>query len=234
MTSLTYLETKELIAAASGQITLPGYTGGTTDAAYLKSYLVPLMTSYYAVDASVFETSTMASTTLIRDFLNRALRFHESTVARDSLDALGETIAPSFKDVASLLRYPATGQCGEHNWQLYQIYKAFGFDAAWVGSVNGVGEFTIGHVQALVKVSEVDGWIAQDSYENYLFTSADGQVLSYEDARVLAATDIQDLKFDALDSYLEYSATGIVRPVTPENQAIILDAVFTLQYNVEY
>jgi Ca2+-binding RTX toxin-like protein len=231
---LTYSDAKAIIASAPQiQIVLPEYLGGTADNAYLKSYVTSLMCEYYGISDEVFAEATVASTTLIRDFLNRALLYQDNRTSRASLDADGLMIAPAIEDVASLLRYPAVGQCGNHNLQLYQIYRAFGFDTAWVDSVNSVGPYTYSHATTIVRVEDLGKWIVQDSYENFLFVDEHGEVLSYEESRILASEQ-SGPTFGGLDSFLDYPYTGEGRPITVVNQELMGQAIFSLPYNLVY
>ncbi|MDP5280669.1 calcium-binding protein [Sphingomonas sp. DG1-23] len=232
----SYADVRAIIAALpNSQVDLPDYAGGIADTAYLKTYVTELLTDIYDVPASVFDHATVASTTLIRDFLNRALLFQDDRVARVTLDDLGLTISAAFDDVASLLRYPAAGSCGDHNFQLYQIFKAFGFDCAWIDSVDDItGAYLTSHATTLVMVEDLDKWIVQDSYENFLFRGQDGAFLSFEEARIAAASDRDNVVFDGLLSYLEYPELGYGRNITAENQIVVADDLFSIPRSTVY
>ena len=72
--ALTYADAKQTAEAASqAPLVLPAYTGSATDLSYLKSYVLNAVEQLYGVSASVFDTATLYSTSLLRDFVNRAI-----------------------------------------------------------------------------------------------------------------------------------------------------------------
>jgi len=231
--SLTYDDALAQIDAVSGQkITLPSYTGGQTDLNYLRDYVTEIVTEFYGSVASDFLVATEYSTTILRDFLNRAIFYPNTMPARVDVDSL----YPQYEDVAGLLRYPAGDQCGGVSFQLYQVYRAFGYDAAYLGAIDGpvgiedsVGTYTTAHVTTVVDIPELNKWIIQDSYCNYTLRDQAGNLLSIQEARELAATDQSAIVVDGIDQYLHWRTDGFVSTITPGDEEIIRDSLLTLQ-----
>ena len=70
----TYDDAKSTIfAAAQGEFVLSAYTGGMSDLAYLRQWVVDQVSQIYGVDASIFDQPTLYSTCILRDFVHRAL-----------------------------------------------------------------------------------------------------------------------------------------------------------------
>lgn len=214
----TYEEAAALAAAApDGEITLAPYTGGLGDLAYLRAYVLDAVVDFYGVDAAAFDTATLFSTTLLRDWAHRAMA---QAIGRDyfeDLQAAGLTVSPLLQDVGAAFRYPATGQCGFFSWQLYNIYRAFGYDTTRLDTVNGevgefgVGEFAFNNSHSLVEVfcTDLDKFIVQDSMFNFLVRDDKGNPLSFYEARLFRFGEGGALDFDHLDIYTYYRNTGV-------------------------
>jgi hypothetical protein len=231
--SLTYDDAIAEINAVSGQkITLPTYTGGQYDLNYLHDYVLNIVEDFYGAPASEFATATEYSTTILRDFLNRAIYYQNVMPARANVT----DIYPQYEDVAGLLRYPAGDQCGGTAFQMMQIYRSFGYQAAYVGALDGpvgtqgtAGAYTAGHVTTVVDIPSLDKWIVQDSYCNYTLRDQSGDLLSLQEARELAAQDPDSVVVDGIDQYLHWRTEGFVSTITPGDEAIIRSCLLTLQ-----
>lgn len=231
--ALTYADAVVAIEGApDAPFSLPAYTGGQYDLDYLRSYVLNLVQSVYGAPANEFDAATEYSTTILRDFLNRAIFFQASMPARANVTS----IYPQYEDVAGLLRYPAGDSCGGVAFQLYQIYRAFGYDSAYVGTIDGgIGlagtptGYNGSHVTTTVCLDGSNQWIVQDAYCNYTLRDSQGQMISLGQAREIATHDPDGVIVDGLDQFLYYRLDGGVSPIRAADEAAIRDSLFSLQ-----
>ena len=134
---------RQIVNAASLQpFVLPSYTGSTTDFAYLKDWVLGQVTSIYGVSASTFDEASVLSTSILRDFVHRAIQ--ETTAPdRSASDFPGFL---GWNDVAFEFRYPAHGLCGEVATQEWMVFRAFGYQTNEISSIDG----TVGCVSTVV------------------------------------------------------------------------------------
>jgi hypothetical protein len=176
----TYEDASAVVAAASPEpFSLTPYAGSMTDLAYLRQWTLEQVNAIYGVSADAFDTPTVYSTTILRDFVHRALYQIEPSVP--TIDELG----PAFlvwDEVAIAFRYPAQGLCGLMALQMWDVFRAFGYDTRRVDSINGDvgastfvdpvnGTYTQSHVTTEVYVTDLDKWIVQDATFDFLFTN---------------------------------------------------------------
>lgn len=206
-------------AASTAEFVLPAYTGSTTDLAYLKQWVIEQATDIYGVAASVFDTATVYSTTILRDFVHRALyqvsdpNFIEDIAATPEFEG--------WDDVARAFRYPAYGLCETMAWQLWEVYRAFGYHAADITTINGdVNSYTDSHVTTQVYVTDLQKFIVQDATYNFLYRNQADDILSFYEARTLASTG-QNLEFDGLTNYRFY----LEGTIEPELNTVLQDYI---------
>jgi Ca2+-binding RTX toxin-like protein len=199
-------------AAPAGQFTLPNYSGPTNDLGYLKDWVLGLVTEIYGVDAGLFDTSTVVSTTILRDFVHRALYQVETPMnyteiyARPDLD---------YDDVAYPFRFDLRGLCGDMAWQLFSVFRAFGYQTTAIHTINGpFGTWTDSHATSQVYVSDLDKYVIQDATFNFIYRDNAGEMLSFEEARIanLAGT----LVFDGFADYRYYAENLVPTAELPQ------------------
>ncbi len=197
-------------AAPQSVITLPTYTGGPSDLGYLKSYVLAQVTARYGVSASTFNNATLLSTSLLRDFVHRAIYDHPTEETYDQLFAAGEA-SNYLSDVGAFFRQPNWLACGEVSWLLHEIYEAFGYQSASYGVINGdygtgtPTSYTGGHVRVEVYLTDTGQWIDQDPTYNVLMTDNNGNPLSYSQAQYLEYTNPSDLILNETGIYTNVS-----------------------------
>lgn len=178
-----------IAAAAATPITRPAYEGEAGDFAYLKDYVLDLVTVRYGVAESLFSTPTVASTMILRDFVHRALYDHPSLPAYTDLVQAGASDA--ITDVGGLFRVTAWSTCGYMAWQLHNVFLSLDYESSLVWVINGEEgrntPFAFNDSHATVEVSTLDdGWVVQDATMNMAFVeSATGDVLSMREAMLL-------------------------------------------------
>ncbi|HET9902907.1 MAG TPA: hypothetical protein VFQ27_04320 [Xanthobacteraceae bacterium] len=186
-------------AAPDGELNLPEYTGAPGDLNYLRSYVLDAVTALYGVDESVFDQATLLSTSILRDFLHRAIYDHPSLVAYSQMFAND----PYWfeRDVGGLFRLEGFALCGEIAWQLQNIYQAFGFESSLFWTFNGEDgtgtpySYSDGHVRVEVRLEDLDKFIVQDPTYNFLMTDAGDTPLSFREAQFLNLTMPANLQF---------------------------------------
>lgn len=218
----TYEDARTVCAAASDEeFLLPNYDGGPGDYNYLKSYVLGLVTDIYGVPADIFSTATIFSTSLLRDFVHRAI--YQSTTHEyiDDIAARGGLLVPQTEDVATALRYPAWGLCGLLAWQEFQVFRAFGYDTNLLAFINNdIGAFTDSHTTTEVFCEDLNRYIVQDATFNFVFEDASGNALTWNEARTVA-NDGGDLIFDSFEIYTYYRSSGQhMTAVSPELQSL--------------
>ncbi|MBN8964345.1 MAG: hypothetical protein J0H89_02960 [Rhizobiales bacterium] len=188
-------------AAPAGEIVLPEYQGLSGDLDYLRTYVLAAVTARYNVDASVFDTANLLSTTILRDFLHRAVYDHPDLQTYQDLHPDNQFAYQT--DVGALFREEQFVQCGIISWQLQNIYQSLGYDSVLYNTINGedglgtVDSYNDGHVRVEVKLDDYDKWITQDATYNWLFQDATtGAPLSYREAQILDFTDSSNLIVD--------------------------------------
>jgi Ca2+-binding RTX toxin-like protein len=197
-------------AATAAEFVLPEYTGSTTDLAYLKTWVLGQVTSIYGVSADVFDEATVFSTTILRDFVHRALY---QTSTPEFLEDIAQS--PEFAgwgDVALAFRYPAHGLCAMMAWQMWEVYRAFGYYSDEITTINGeVDSYTDSHVTTQVYVTDLQKFIVQDATFNFVYRNEDGDILSFYEARALVHTG-GTLEFDGFTNYRSYIYGTIESP----------------------
>jgi Ca2+-binding RTX toxin-like protein len=189
-------------AASTAEFILPEYLGSTSDLAYLKDWVLDQVTSIYGVTASVFDTATVYSTSILRDFVHRALY---QTMDPNFIEDITPTSEfAGWNDVALGFRYPAYGLCGFMAWQMWEVYRAFGYDTHDISTINeDVTTYTDGHVTTQVWVTDLQQYIIQDATFNFIYRDEDGNILSFYEARDLVQTG-GTLEFDGFTNYRSY------------------------------
>lgn len=217
----TYEDARALVDAVStSEFDLTPYTGGPTDIAYLKNWVLDEVTSIYGVAASVFDTATVYSTSILRDFVNRAVYENSDATYIDILAANGDLIVPQTADVATAFRYPAWGLCGLLAYQEYQVFNAFGYRTTLIADINGefgTGDqdsFTDSHVTTEVYVDDLHRSIVQDATYNLLFEDASGNPLSWIEAQAAALGGSLQLDNFTMYTYWQsaHQGTSVVPP----------------------
>jgi hypothetical protein len=189
--ALTYDDARNVaLSASQAELDLPAYTGSTTDLGYLKNWVLNEVTSIYGVAANVFNEATIFSTSILRDFVHRALYETTDHPFLSDLAANDQLVAPSTYDVATGFRYPSYGECGLMAWQEYQVFTAFGYQSNILAVINGdMGvqgapySFTDGHATTEVYLSDYSKYIIQDATFNFLFEDQNGNPLSWMETR---------------------------------------------------
>ncbi|MBN8957796.1 MAG: hypothetical protein J0H17_14675 [Rhizobiales bacterium] len=189
-------------AAPAGEIVLPEYEGLPGDLDYLRNYVLAAVTARYNVDASVFDTANLLSTTILRDFLHRAVYDHPDLPIYQDVHP-GDDQYAYQTDVGALFREKVFVQCGIISWQLQNIYQSLGYESTLYNTFNGedglgtADSYNDGHVRVEVYLDDYDKLITQDATYNWLFVDADtGQPLSYREAQIINFTDAPDLIVD--------------------------------------
>lgn len=189
-------------AAPAGEIILPTYQGLPGDLDYLRNYVLAAVTARYNVDASVFDTANLLSTTILRDFLHRAVYDRDDLPIYQDVHPGDDQFAYQT-DVGALFREDVWVQCGIIAWQLQNIYEAFGYQSSVYWAFNGEDgagtpySYTDGHVRVDVHLDDYDKYVTQDATYNWLFVDANtDQPLSYREAQILNHNDPSALLFD--------------------------------------
>lgn len=205
-------------AAPNTEINLPAYVGAKGDLDYLKSYVLSAVVDRYGVDPSVFDTATLLSTTILRDFVHRAIYMHPDL---ENYDTTAPDPFSYQSDVGGLFREGGWYQCGEISWQLQNIYQSLGYQSAVVWAFNGEDgdgtpySYNDGHVRVDVYLNDYGKYVTQDVTYNWLFTNGDtGAPLSYHEAQALNFVDTSKLVFDdtGINTYYGYAlnAPGVL------------------------
>ncbi|NJO35898.1 MAG: hypothetical protein HC869_25260 [Rhodospirillales bacterium] len=190
MAADSYEDARTIAAAASpNQFILQPYTGTTNDLSYLRNWVLNHVTAIYSVSADVFDTATVYSTSILRDFVHRALYqiAASGAPARPPNDISIISTTPQFlvwEDVALGFRYPAYGLCDLLAWQLWEVYRSFGYQTNDIATYNDAfGLSTDSHVTTQVYVSDIDKYIVQDATYNFIYRDADESILSFYEAQ---------------------------------------------------
>jgi hypothetical protein len=201
----TLADARETIAAAGKvDITLGHYFGGAQDLSYLHAYVVKEACKLYDVPASIFKNATLYSTTLLRDFVHRALFGNEHSGYFKNFG-----FHPDIQDVAAGLRYPASESCGLMGYQLWRVYQSFGYEAERINSIEGdIGRAIATHVTTQVFLKDLGKYAIQDSTFNCLFTNGSGVPLSYTELRSANARHEQ-VELEHTPVYLRWREWGL-------------------------
>jgi len=206
-----YILACDLIKSKTDQVVFSTpYMGGISDYSYLKSFIQQEASAYYGVDPSVFDTATVESTTLLRDFVHKIVYYNDSYQTYfDSL--LYQTTLPQDTDIAVLLRNPMWGACGEICTQLDNIYQAFGYTTRYVGYDNNEYQsYDDGHVRLEVLDSETGRMIVQDPTYNLAYVGPDGQLMDFQSMvkEAVDGTYLNDTYLLGGSIYTVYSING--------------------------
>ena len=213
---LTHEDARAVIEAASkDELNLPSYRGGSSDLSYLRSYVATNAAKLYGVSASVFNSPTLYSTSLLRDFVHRAVYHNDSTTKHDDLVANGQA-ASMENDVAAALRYPAYGICGLLGWQMFTVFEAFGYDARRLAANDGAMPRSVaqsdlyvsGHVITEVYLRDLGKFALQDATYNAIYTDESGVPLSLAEVQYEKYIAKRDITFDYTSSYVNYQHWG--------------------------
>jgi hypothetical protein len=186
---LTYADAKAVAEAApSAPLNLPAYTGSATDLTYLHNYVLNAITQLYGVSASVFDTPTLYSTSLLRDFVHRAIYDNAKAPPGGVSDAPLNDYA---QDVGVLFRDPGEVACGLASWQFFAVCEALGYQVSRIGTLNGdyslsssdPDAFFDAHVTTQVYLDDLGTSIIQDATFNFAAQDSNGNFLSYEGIR---------------------------------------------------
>ncbi len=225
MATTTHQDAQRLIDAASKAdwTFLPEYKGSKTDLNYLRNYVIKNVADVYDVSASLLKTPTVFSTTLIRDFVHRAIYGNSTSEKYADLKNQPGFDADFRNDVAGALRYPASDSCGLMGYQLFRVFESLGFETVRVGAVEGdlVGgvkgqwgiystgkNFADAHVTTQVFVKDLNKFIIQDSTFNLMFTDRSGTPLSLNELRDQQFARSPAYKIAHDDSYLHFRENG--------------------------
>lgn len=203
------------LAAPSTAPPLPTYQGSTTDLAYLRDYVVANAAAFYGVEESLFDSATEGSTTLMRDWLHRALYQPTGLPYFTQLQADGEVIASLMNDVGALLRYPAYELCGGMAWQFFRICNALGWDANWYdivnGEIDGTGKYTNSHVTVEIYLNDLGKYVITDPTYNFRAVNRDGTPLNFVEIRQQQYDGDPDVAYETFgvfhfDNSIKYNA----------------------------
>lgn len=226
----TYELARQIVdAAPTTQFALTDYTGGTQDLAYLKQWVLDQVTEIYGVDPTVFDAASLVSTSILRDFVHRAL--YQTTTPDDIYDIAMRPEFLGWGDVALGFRYPAFGLCGFMSWQMYQVYRAFGYKTSEISTTNpNDPTWRDGHVFTEVYVEDLGKSIVQDATFNFIYRDDADAILSFTEARDILATG-GHIEFDCFTYYRWYEQYGTSWPQLDErNQNYIRDNYLKLVY----
>lgn len=188
--------------ASTAEFVLPEYTGATTDLAYLRNWVLGQVTAIYGVAASVFDEATVYSTSILRDFVHRAL--YQTMDPNFQEDIIVSPEFAGWGDVALAFRYPAYGLCSMMAWQEWEVFRAFGYQTDEIATINGeADDYTDSHVTTQVYVTDLQKYIIQDATFNFIYRDEDGNILSFWEARELVNTG-EVLEFDGFTNWRSY------------------------------
>jgi Ca2+-binding RTX toxin-like protein len=210
---MAYLTYEDARAAAEraphGDWDLPTYRGSKTDLSYLKNYVIANAAAMYDVPTSVFKTATVFSTTLVRDFIHRAVYSNTDSGYYKDLN-----LPPMRTDVAAALRYPASDSCGLMGYQLWKAYQALGYEATRYDGLDGdylspksQWSYKLSHVITEVYLQDLGKYALQCSTFNAMFTDKSGTLLSSQELRAAHANG--DFNIEHTDVYLRYREWGL-------------------------
>jgi Ca2+-binding RTX toxin-like protein len=213
------------LSASAAPFVHPAYVGGTADLGYLRDWVLDQVVAIYGGSASDFDLPTLYSTTILRDFVHRALYQIEPSVP--TLTDIG----PAFLgwEVASGFRYPVQGSCGLLAWQMWEVFRAFGYDTRQVDSIDGdvgsnlatnpdTGTYSDSHVSSEVYVVDLDKWVVQDATYNFLYKDTQGDFLSWYEARAQIYQGFI-LEFVGFHDYQSFQVVGSYsEQITPSQQ----------------
>jgi hypothetical protein len=220
------------MSASQAPFVLPEYTGDSTDLNYLKNWVLDQVETIYNVSGNVFDQATIYSTSILRDFVHRALYQETGREDISQITADGDLQYPQTQDVATAFRYPAYGLCGLMAWQEYQVFRAFGYQARDISTLNNnVDVYSDSHVTTEVYLNDLNKYIIQDATFNFLLQDNRGNYLSYDDAR----EDIYDggpgLAFNSFNNYRSYFTTLTYEPTTSTSlQNLFNESYFKVPY----
>lgn len=206
---LTYEDARATVMAADqGEFTLPNYTGGEFDLSYLKNWVLGQVETIYDVTADAFNEATIYSTSILRDFVHRALYQETGREDISDISANEDLLYPQTLDVATAFRYPAYGLCGLMAWQEYQVFRAFGYQAHDIATLNSnTDAYTDSHVTTEVYLTDLDKFIVQDATFNFILEDNDNNPLSYFESRSELFSGDGALTFDSFNNYRDYPTT---------------------------
>jgi Ca2+-binding RTX toxin-like protein len=209
MPNYTFQDARNVIANADGALfqSLSNYTGGASNLTYLRDYVKNEVARIYDIDKSLLNEATMFSTTLLRDFIHRAIYENLDSTTYAELRADGVALPAMRTDVAAALRYPASDSCALMGYQLFRVYEALGYDSQQVSAVEGdlTGgvpgqwrQFATGvnfdnsHSTTQVFVKDLGKYVIQDSTFNLLFADRNGVPLSMHELRLHQMRELQN------------------------------------------
>jgi Ca2+-binding RTX toxin-like protein len=202
---LSYEDAQAAAFSASAEpFVHPAYSGGTSDLGYLREWVLNQVVAIYGGSASDFDQATIYSTTILRDFVHRALYQIDSSVPTH------EDLGSAFLgwEVASGFRYPVQGACGLLAWQLWEVFRAFGFETRKVDSIDGdIDAYGGSHVSSEVYIPSLSKWVVQDATYNFLYLDNEGNFLSWYEARE-AVYEGFTLSFVGFHDYRSYQFSG--------------------------
>ena len=187
------------------------YTGSATDVDYLRAYFVSEITSYYGVDATIFDSGSITATTLVRDFIHKLVYFHDELQGYSSLVSAGQAL-PLNLDIAPLLRHTSWALCGEISWQTFHVYRALGYECRLIDTLNGaIDNFNDSHVFIEVRDPVTGRYFIQDPTYNAAHVALDGVLLGAQALRELVLDHPGEQLSHTIGGtvYTYYHATGV-------------------------
>lgn len=190
-------------AAPEAQFDLPKYTGGIGDLAYLRGWVLNQVTQIYDVDAAVFDNATLLSTTILRDFVHRAIY---QTTEVNNISAIRHTSAYlGADDVALAFRYPAFGLCGLLSAQQLAVFRSFGYDANTISSIeDNPDNYDDSHVMTQVYLTDLGRFIVQDSTFNCVYRDESDNILDFYGVRQAIYGNNETVRLDMSEYYRDY------------------------------
>ncbi len=206
-------------AASPAEFNLLPYDGGETDLGYLKDWVLSQVETIYNVSADVFSQATVYSTSILRDFVNRAVYQNSDATDFGTIIANGDLQYSQVDDVATAFRYPAYSSCALLAYQEYRVFQAFGYKTTDISFINSdFSSYTDSHTSTEVYVTDLNKSIIQDATFNFMFEDQNGTPLSWFEAAAAARNGT--LQFNHFDSYTYWQTTGVAE-TGPEPQATI-------------
>jgi Ca2+-binding RTX toxin-like protein len=219
-----YEQARTIVESASkSEFVLPEYTGAPDDLAYMRQWVIGQVTQIYSVDASLFDTATVVSTTILRDFIHRAL--YQTRVVNNINDVALTSGFLGYDDVAVGFRYPSYGLCGLMALQELGVFRAMGYETNKLNSIDlNLDNYGESHVMTQVYVVDLGKYIVQDSTFNSVYRDASGTILSFYEVRKEIYTG-GAVEIDNFDYYREYYRLGV-----PEESAGTYLNTFVLEH----
>ena len=227
------------LAATPERLTLPAYEGSANDLPYLKSYVLGLATAFYNVPSATFDHATILSTSLLRDFVHRAVYDSDPLGGFEAMEDAGQT--PNIYDVGVLFRYPGHAKCAPTALELHNVFTAMGYSTTRILCINGdlstdpqnSSRYTDSHVTTEVYLDDLHRGVVQDATYNFLARNTSGEALSFIDLRKQSASNPASIRLDSFNNYVDLDNGGPVEPELEAQFATYLRGCLALPYGWE-